>query len=112
MIVVMKKSKKKARRRPKAKRLTMATLKRMYVEEIARATRAVARADQLEKFNQRLHDDIAQMHEANKFIWICNDGRRVTPAGMDEQHLRNSISYVQRRLVNQFGTVAYLEKLE
>lgn len=45
------------------------------------------------------------------FIWIAGDGRRMLPSEMDEQHLRNTISYLQRTLTRDFGTVPYLNKL-
>lgn len=42
------------------------------------------------------------------FVWVSADGRRLKPREMDEEHLRNTICYLQRILVAKFGTVRYL----
>jgi len=37
--------------------------------------------------------------DGDEFMWVTGDGRRIQPAEMDEEHLRNAISYTQRKLV-------------
>jgi hypothetical protein len=43
------------------------------------------------------------------FEWKTREGDLLRPAQMDEQHLRNCISYTQRRLQSMFGSTAYLD---
>lgn len=46
-----------------------------------------------------------------EFRWKTSDGRTLKPTEMDEQHLRNTISYVQRTLVHKIGSSRYLQPL-
>lgn len=45
------------------------------------------------------------------FMWRTQDGQLISPTKMDEQHLRNAISYLQRRIVHLSGTSTYLSTL-
>lgn len=46
------------------------------------------------------------------FVWVTSDGRRLQPKDMDEEHLRNTISFLQRTIVHRLGTTPYLDTLE
>lgn len=44
--------------------------------------------------------------------WTTADGEQMLISQMDESHLRNTISYLQRRLTADFGRVLYLSAIE
>lgn len=50
------------------------------------------------------------MLRRSEFVWQTGDGRCLKPLDMDESHLRNTISYLQRRLVHEFGTAKWLQR--
>lgn len=64
-----------------------------------------ARGQDIRNFNS----EIAKLR-AQAFRWRSADGRMLTPNEMDEAHLRNTISFLQRRLVYAFGNSAYLDQ--
>lgn len=49
--------------------------------------------------------------KVDEFTWTTRDGVSVKPCDMDEQHLRNTVSWLQRNLVYNFGSAPYLGKL-
>lgn len=57
-------------------------------------------------------EELERMRRQTAFIWVCADGRRLRPADMEEEHLRNTICYIQRRLTSMFGSVRFLAKTE
>lgn len=50
----------------------------------------------------------AQTAKASTFQWRTRDHGTVTPESMTEEHLRNTVSFLTRRLTAQFGAVAYI----
>lgn len=56
----------------------------------------------------RLFNELNERREAPVFVWTTAGGERVRVTDMDEGHLRNTISYLQRRLVYLFGTVTWM----
>jgi hypothetical protein len=53
---------------------------------------------------RKLKDEIQELQEElelrnEPFVWRTMDGVQVTPNAMDEDHLRNVVSYTQRRLM-------------
>lgn len=46
------------------------------------------------------------------FTWLTRDGERLRPCDMEESHLRNTISYLQRTLVYSFGNARFLAPLD
>lgn len=56
--------------------------------------------------------DRIQSLDSPKFFWVTRDGTAIKPSDMSTEHLRNCVSYVQRRLTRDCGSVAYLGKLE
>ncbi len=64
-------------------------------------------------FNSSLLSDLHEMSRGKSdlmpFMWRTRDGEWMLPSQMDEQHLRNSVSFCQRKLSSLFGSVSYLE---
>jgi len=50
--------------------------------------------------------------EEEDFLWVTRDGRYLRPDEMDESHLRNCVSYTQRRLQKQMLEAVDLGTLE
>lgn len=62
---------------------------------------------------KELQAKLAALPPAPKeFTWLTAEGDRILPRSMDEQHLRNTICFLQRSLVFKFGTARYLSTLE
>lgn len=57
-------------------------------------------------------DDLRVRLAPQEFVWRTSDGRDLRPRDMDDEHLRNCVSYTQRRLASAFGTVKYLRETE
>lgn len=67
----------------------------------------------LVKIEERLPPKVGLLPDRfNERIWKTGDGRFVKMHMMDEGHLRNAISYTQRRIVHILGTAVWLEKTE
>jgi hypothetical protein len=65
--------------------------------------------------SKRIADDIKRLalypeKRANEYIWTTAFGDRLPVSKMDEGHLRNTISFLQRKLVFQFGQSTYLQR--
>lgn len=77
-------------------------------------TLAEATASYIDERNARQRFEVAlaqaQAQIPKPFYWRCADGRTLHPKEMDESHLRNSISFLQRRLTHQFGTATWLNR--
>lgn len=43
-----------------------------------------------------------------EFVWRTRDGRQIPVTEMTDEHLRNAISWAQRRLVHELGTSRWL----
>lgn len=61
----------------------------------------------------RLTKSLEEVHRRvpKPLVWTSADGARTAVTEMDEQHLRNTICYLQRTLVLKFGHVRYLSTL-
>jgi predicted component of type VI protein secretion system len=46
-----------------------------------------------------------------KPLWTTGTGQQIRIDEMDEGHLRNTISFLQRRIVSQFGKVTWLSEM-
>ena len=60
--------------------------------------------------NERLRTKVKELSQ--EFLWYPADGPPLRPREMEESHLRNTISYLQRVLTRQFGSVRYLSQTE
>lgn len=85
----------------KAENLRVRNFQRRIVEA---ENAVIVRDKEISDLNARLITDV--------FRWKTNDGRHILPKQMDEGHLRNTISFLQRRLVYQFGTATWLYRSE
>lgn len=54
---------------------------------------------------------IQEITKAAEYYWITQDGSRIRPSDMDEGHLRNTISYICRRLQQAIGSVRWVATL-
>jgi hypothetical protein len=62
----------------------------------------------LRQGNIDLNDQVKRL-TANPFQWLTSDGRELRPSEMEEEHLRNTVCYLQRRLVSSFGVTRFLD---
>lgn len=49
--------------------------------------------------------------EPEEFRWKCGDGRVIPVTQLEDDHLRNAICWVSRRLVMKIGTTTWLESI-
>lgn len=61
---------------------------------------------------ERFEHDVEAVKQPEPFRWKTADGEQLAPAQMDEQHLRNTISYLQRTLVHDFGVARFIARTE
>lgn len=63
--------------------------------------------EQLQKDNAKLHQDdrMGQLRPN----WTTAEGEVIPIRQMDEEHLRNTIFYLFRRMFKEFGTITYLD---
>lgn len=59
---------------------------------------------------ERLQGELETAKKGKPFFWRTRDSRVVAPSDMEESHLRNTISFLQRRLVCVFGTATYVDE--
>src|SRR3954454_25272322 len=55
--------------------------------------------------------ELVKQEQMAKFVWTTASGDVVQPKNMDEDHLRNTISYLSRRLISDLGRQAWIHKL-
>lgn len=97
----------KTKRKKRTKRITKHAALRIAVKDL--------RAE-LETYQRHIRSQETRISELRAqvpapFIWTTAEGQRLTPSQMDEQHLRNTICYLQRNLTHKFGTIRYLQTL-
>jgi hypothetical protein len=65
---------------------------------------------QVENIAQRAQEELDRLREQveEPFVWRTADGVDMVPQEMDEEHLRNCVSYTQRRLVKKIGESTWL----
>lgn len=63
------------------------------------------------QINQLLEDVNRKVEPPPPFFWRTSDGRTLKPSEMEEGHLRNTISFLQRSIVADCGRVTYLNTL-
>lgn len=100
-----------ARRTKAAKKTakrTKRTVARPSYKALYEKEHATARDLAGEVIDLRAERDL--LKKGPEFFWRTRDGRSLMPRDMEEEHLRNTISFLQRRLVCQFGTVAYVDE--
>lgn len=59
--------------------------------------------------HQIIEDKVAQLERKYEFFWATSDGRQVRPCDMDAGHLRNTISFLARRLITLLSQSTWLE---
>jgi hypothetical protein len=92
---------------PKRKRLTTTRRLRSKGGRIKKVTTHITLDANV--INATINRKIAELEAQQEFYWVTQDGRSVRPSGMDEQHLRNTISFLARRLITQLSQTTWLE---
>jgi hypothetical protein len=88
------------------------TIARLSQEkELLQARLDMANERQLEAEQKLFEAEQRKEEPKSTYRWTTADGRRLAPREMDEQHLRNTICWLQRTLVARFGTAKYLQEL-
>lgn len=64
------------------------------------------------RLNLKLVMKLKDYEASECFTWRTKEGVSLKPINMDESHLRNTISYLQRTLVFQFGTTRWMARCE
>ena len=88
---------------------------RKKLKQVLQRTKNETKAD-LKEANVNLYTRLLGLQEEirqltpNPFIWKTADGRHLRPSEMDEQHLRNTVSFLQRKLTVAFGSVRFLQQ--
>lgn len=89
----------KKAKKARPSKVTRPSYKTLYEQEVA------ARGQDIRNMNF----EINKLRGA-AFRWRTRDGRTLAPSEMDESHLRNTISFLQRHLVYAFGNVTYVDE--
>lgn len=100
----------------KRKHPLQAKLTRIGRETIVQLRREVAELQEdlrtTKRLNLKIHLRNKELEAQHRFIWRTKEGRVVRPREMEDEHLRNTISYLQRTLVFQFGTTRWMARCE
>jgi len=91
--------------------------RRIVIRDTVKSLRAKLEATQSHLQNAREnYENLYNSHNAllngDNYRWKMRNGELIAPRDMTEEHLRNTVSFIERMLVHAFGSVPYLDATE